>query len=152
MCQLLAVISVSVTCRKIFCYKNKLANERGGSFFLKFQQFQMKQNWYGLQSLHAVTLVCLMNNFHGYLAIPICSTFLAFFSHAEENIELELQAYFKCSTVINLSRRKSITLAHAQIAQVLARRCDFEMMFLQFLIIHFSTFSFDLLHILMRRC
>ena len=92
----------------------------------------MKQNWYGLQSLHAVKLVCLMNNFHGYLAIPICSTFLAFFSHAEENIELELQAYFKCSTVINLSRRKSITLA--QIAQVLARRCDFEMMFLQFLI------------------
>ena len=99
----------------------------------------MKQNWYGLQSLHAVTLVCLMNNFHGYLAIPICSTFLAFFSHAEENIELELQAYFKCSTVINLSRRKSITLA--QIAQVLARRCDFEMMLLQFLIIHFSTFN-----------
>ena len=33
MCQLLVVISVSVTCQKIFCYKNKLANERGGSFF-----------------------------------------------------------------------------------------------------------------------
>ena len=62
-----------------------------------------------------------MNNFHGYLAIPICDTFLAFFSHAEK-IELELQAYFKFSTVINLIRRKSVTLA--QIAQALARRCD----------------------------
>ena len=33
MCQLLAVIFVSVTCRKIFLPLNKLANERGRSFF-----------------------------------------------------------------------------------------------------------------------